>query len=169
MTSPHPDYYKNKVALPLNFLFQIIHLQFTIWRFSTPNRDTISLHNSRQHTSPVTAYNGTEQWRHSGSGRGDTLKWEEQKKSTRLECVQVNRCWQDRSKTNRYQEGLITKTSKYVCKWLKVDSSAEMLELLWAQVSMRMIEPWDSWWKTKWYTEESDLQAWQWQAIEKAL
>ena len=43
---------------------------------------------------------------------------------------------------------------------LKVDSSAEMLELLWAQVSMWMIKPWDSWWKTKWYTEESDLQAW---------
>ena len=59
--SPHPDYYNNKVTFPLNFLFQIIHLEFTIWRFSRSNRDTMPLQNSRQHILPVRAYKGTEE------------------------------------------------------------------------------------------------------------
>ena len=46
------------------------------------------------------------------TSKGKYLKWEEHKKSTRLECVQVNRCRQGGSKDNRYQDGLTTRTSK---------------------------------------------------------
>lgn len=62
------------LLLFFNFLFQHIHLVFTIWGFSRPNKDTISMKIGTQHPTPIRAYKWIEEARHIGRGKSREIR-----------------------------------------------------------------------------------------------